>query len=57
MHSNDIVMVRSVIGGQEPVESAHAQKRKNMLPPGNSIALAENYVNASKRVKGLSFFI
>jgi len=56
MHSNDFVMVCSVIGGQELVEYAHAQKRRNMSPPGNGIALAGNYVKASKRVKGLSFF-
>lgn len=45
-------MVCSVIGGQELVEYAHAQKQGNVSPPGNVIASMENYVNASKRVKG-----
>jgi hypothetical protein len=57
MHGNDFVMVCSVIGGQELVEYAHAQEQRNISPPGNGIALAENYVNASKRVKGFSFYI
>jgi hypothetical protein len=48
-------MVCSVIGVQELVEYAHAQKRRNMSPPGNGIAATENYVNVSKRVKGFFF--
>jgi len=52
MHSLDFIVVCSVIGGQELVEYAHVQKRRNMSPPGNVIDSTENYVNASKRVKG-----
>jgi len=52
MRSNYFVMVCSVIGGQELVEYAHAQKRRNMSPPGDGIASTKNYVDVSNRVKG-----
>jgi hypothetical protein len=56
MHSNDFIVVCSVIGGQELVEYAHAQKRRSMSPPGDGIASTEDYLNASKRVIGYFFF-
>jgi hypothetical protein len=50
MHSEDFIIVCSVIIGQELVESAHAQSGKIHHCQATRSALTENYVNASERV-------